>query len=380
MRWRVRQRSPFGSFVEGNLDAKFDAESDQDVFKFIAGPGLVYELDLNYGIWGPIEPTVDARPYFSIQVIKPDGWAEFSTSNPVLWEPSSSGVHYLIAKGAGPSPYEFEISVSDYVDDFGSDFEAATEIPIGGTVEGTIRRLNEHDYFRFVAEGGQSYQLDVELSDDYFTPDLGRDDLTVTFIDTDRNPIGEISDRRVWQAPSSGEFFLQVSGESSSYQGSYSISVSESSYRDDHGDDPGSATEISLAGNAPGSLGTDLDDDYFYFDAVGGQAYEMSIEPNVDGAFHLDLVDAEGTSISLKRSELIWQAIDEGRYFIRIWSQEIGDYTFVVERLRIRRRPSPKRADGRADRSTSRGIHLQLFRPRCVLVRWSCGPGLRHRG
>ena len=289
-------------------------------------PGLVYELELDYGNWGPTDFTSDELPYFSISVIKPDGWAEFSTSRPVLWEPSSSGVHHLFVKGAGSFPYEFEISISDYVDDFGSDFDAATEIPIGGMVEGTIRQVNEHDYFRFVAEGGVSYQLDVELSDDYWRPDHGRDDLTVTFIDTDRNPIGEISDRRIWQAPSSGEFFLQVSGRSRSHQGSYSITVSASSYRDDHGDEPGSATEISLGGNVAGSLGTDLDDDYFYFDAVDGQTYEMSIEPNVDGAIHFDLVDAEGDSISQEQSTLIWQAIDEGRYFIRVWSDEIGDY------------------------------------------------------
>ena len=322
-----------GSFVKGNIDVKFNAEpdSDQDVFQFDPVLGLVYELDLNYGKWGPIDFTSDELPYFSISVIKPDGWAEFSTSRPVFWEPSSNGVHYLFVKGAGPLPYEFEISISDYVDDFGSDFEAATEIPIGGTIEGTIRKVNEHDFFRFVAEGEVSYQLDVELSDDYFAPDLGRDDLTVTFFDTDRNLIGEISDRLVWQAPSSGELFLQVTGRGSrSHQGSYSISVSLSSYHDDHGDDPESATEISLGGNVAGSLGTDLDDDYFYFDAVGGQAYEMSVEPNDDGGLHFDLVDAEGNSIAPEQSALIWQAINEGRYFIRVWSEEIGDYTLSL--------------------------------------------------
>ena len=327
-------RIAMGSSLEGNLDAKFDAQSDQDVFQFNAVPGLVYELDLNYGNWGPIDFTSDELPYFSISVIKPDGWAEFSTSRPVFWEPSTSGVHYLFVKGYGPLPYEFKISISDYVDDIGSDFETATEIPIGGTVEGTIRQVNEQDYFRFVAEGGMSYQLDVNLSDDYWRPDYGRDDLMVTFIDTDRNPIGEISDRLVWQAPSSGEFFLQVSGRgwrrTRSHQGSYSISVSLSSYQDDHGDEPGSATEISLGGSVAGSLGTDLDDDYFYFDAVDGQAYEMSIEPNDDRGSHFDLVDAEGDSIAQEQSALIWQAIDEGRYFIRVWSEEIGDYTLSL--------------------------------------------------
>ena len=322
-----------GSLVKGNLDVKFRTEPDeeQDVFQFIAEPGLVYELDLNYGNWYPDDSSVDAQRYFVIEVFKP-GEFGFSTSRPVLWESSTGGVHYLYVKGAAPLRYEFEISISDYLDDFASDFEGATEIPIGGTVQGTIRQVDELDYFKFVAEKGTSYQFDAELSDDFWIADYGSDDLKVTLIDTDRNPIGDITDRRNWQAPSSGEFFLQVSGRTSRiHQGSYSISVSESSYSDDHGDDPGSATEISLGGNVPGSLGEDLDEDYFFFDAVGGLAYDMSIETDVEGDIYFDLVDAEGTSNSREQSSLIWQASDDGRYFIRVWSEEIGDYTLSLK-------------------------------------------------
>lgn len=319
-----------GSLVEGNLDAKFETESDQDVFQFIAEPGLVYELDLVYENWGVTKSTGDTRPYFTMALNKPDGWG-FRTSKPVLWETSSGGVHYLSVSGAVPMRYEFKISIADYLDDRAGDFEAATEIPIGGTVEGNIRLVNENDFFKFVAEGGVNYQIDVELSDDY-EPDQGHDDLTVTLIDTDRTPIGEISDRRVWQALTSGEFFLQVSGQASrDLQGSYSISVSESNYRDDHGDALDAATEIVVGRNVPGTLGEDPDEDYFYFDAVSGRAYEMSIETDVDQVFRFDMVDAEGDAISLEQSAFIWQAIEDGRYFIRVRSDEIGDYTLSLK-------------------------------------------------
>ncbi len=333
-----------GSLVEGKLEEKFHAEPHlvQDVFRFNTEHGVVYELDLKYGNWSPNDSPSDERRYFVIDVAtRGEMWYNnafpglvfggVSTSRPVLWAPSSSGVHYLIVKGVAPLPYEFKISVSDYVDDFGSDFEAATEIPIDRSVEGTIGRMNERDYFKFVAEKDTSYQFDVKLSDDFWIADYGHDDLKVTLIDTDRNPIGEITDRRIWQAPSSGEFFLQVSGRTSRiHQGSYSISVSESSYSDDHGDDPGSATEISLDANVPGSLGEDLDDDYFYFDAVDGQAFEIGIETDVEGDIYFDLADADGRSISQEQSSLIWQASDDGRYFIRVWSDEIGDYTLSL--------------------------------------------------
>lgn len=315
-----------GSFIEGNLDAKFNAIFDQDVFQFIAVPGLVYELDLNYGVWGEIDFTGDERAFFSIQVVNPNGMQEFITSAPLLWEPSSSGVHYLVVAGAGPLPYEFEISVSDYVDDFGSDFEAATEIPVGGSVEGTIGLLRESDFFKFSVEEGVAYQIDVSLSDVY-RPDIGQDDLIVNFIDTNRNRIGSISDRQVWKAQSSDEFFLQVSGDK---QGSYSISVAVSSYIDDHADEPETATKITFIESVTGSIGTDFDDDYFYFDAEAGQSFVMNVETENDSVFYVDLVDAQRGRIALGQSPLIWQAIESGRYFIRIWSNDIGDYTISL--------------------------------------------------
>lgn len=323
---RIATEIAVGSFVEGNIDAKFAGGSDRDVFQFIAVPGLVYELNYTYGEVGANEPPFEELPNFSIGIVNATDGQIYSAPSPLLWEPSTGGVHYLIMEATGPIPYEFEISISDYVDDFGFDFATATEIPIGGMIEGTIRQVRELDFFKFVAGAGSSYQLDVRTSDDYgLSPDA--DELTVTLIDTDRNPIGEVRNRRVWQAPTSGEFFLQASGR---LRGPYSISVSVSSFRDDHGDGPGSATEITLDGNASGSIGTDIDEDYFYFDAESGQAYAMSIGTGDARGIYFDLVDAEGGAISTGQSELIWQSIDGGRFFIRIWGDEIGDYALSL--------------------------------------------------
>ena len=317
-----------GSFVEANLDAKFNAIFDQDVFQFIAASGLAYELDLNYGVGGPINFTGDEQAFFSIQVAGPDGRQEFITSRPVLWEPSRSGVHELVVAGAGPLPYEFEVSISDYVDDFGDSFESATEIPIGGSVEGTIGPIRENDYFSFRAEAGDTYQIDVSLEDDY-RADLGVNDLRVDLIGSDRNRIGRIERRRVWEAPASGVYFLRAYN---SHQGSYSISISVSSYRDDHADSPSGATEISVSGIVEGAIGEDFDQDYFYFDAESGESLEINVESEFDRDFYVHIRDV-GNELLLtsQRSHFVWVALETGRYFIRIWSSEIGHYALTLD-------------------------------------------------
>ena len=316
-----------GSFVEANLDAKFNTIFDQDVFQFIAVTGLVYELDLNYGVWGPIDFTGDEQAFFSIQVVGPDGRQEFITSRPLLWEPSGSGVHYLVVAGAGPLPYEFEVSISDYVDDFGDDLGLATEIPIGGSVEGTIGPIRENDYFSFRAEAGDTYQIDVSLEDDY-RADLGADDLRVELIGSDRNRIDRIEHRRVWDAPSSGEYFLRVY---SDHRGSYSISVHVSSYSDDHGDDPGSATPVSVGESVAGIIGHDDDLDYFGFDAEVGQAFEISVNTAVDRGFYLQVFDAEHNRLGSPSTRQVWQAAETGRYFIGILGGDVGEYALTLQ-------------------------------------------------
>ena len=314
-----------GSFVEANLDAKFNAIFDQDVFQFIAVPGLVYELDLNYGLWGPIDFTGDEQAFFSIQVVGSDGRQEFITSRPVLWEPSRRGVHYLVVAGAGPLPYEFEVSISDYVDDFGDDFESATDIPIGGSVEGTIGPIRENDFFSFRAEAGETYQIDVSLEDDY-RADLDDDDLRVELIGTDRNRIGEIEHRSVWDAPSSGEYFLRVYSE---HRGSYSIWITVTNYFDDYGDTPDTATEIFLGDEVDGVIGEDSDNDFFYFDARAGQPVEISVETKDDKVVYVGITD-ETQHITIGKSPLIWEPVEPGRYFVRISTDGVGAYRLSI--------------------------------------------------
>ena len=56
-------------------------------------------------------------------------------------------------------PYDYE----DVLDDHGNDFDDATVAAVAMDVEGVIDYEGDSDYFRFTAEEGQLYQIDVAL-------------------------------------------------------------------------------------------------------------------------------------------------------------------------------------------------------------------------
>ena len=59
--------------------------------------------------------------------------------------------------------YTLTVSHSTIVDDHGNDIDDATVAAVGADVEGVIDYEGDSDYFRFTAEEGQLYQVDVAL-------------------------------------------------------------------------------------------------------------------------------------------------------------------------------------------------------------------------
>ena len=88
----------------------------------------------------------------------------------------------------------------------------ATLVEIGTPAEGIIDNGMDHDYFRFHADEGRSYQIDVRPGT---LPAA-----TVTLYDSDGNDLGwgegvkgsPALSRIIWEAPLSGEKYLEVLG------------------------------------------------------------------------------------------------------------------------------------------------------------------------
>ena len=88
-------------------------------------------------------------------------------------------------------------------DDHGNDIGDATAIRVGADVRGALDYDDDIDFFRFQAERGQSYQIDVALGtlDDSMVELY---DVDWSFLDSN-DDYGETNASRLnWEAPSSG--------------------------------------------------------------------------------------------------------------------------------------------------------------------------------
>ena len=134
------------------------------------------------------------------------------------------------------------IDPEDVPDDHGNDIDDATAIRVGADVRGAMDYDGDIDFFRFQAERGQSYQIDVALGtlDDSIVELY---DVDWSFLETNDDYGDTYASRLYWEAPSSGERYVAVEGYGT---GTYTLTVSLSDLIDDHGNSEGGVTAIRV--------------------------------------------------------------------------------------------------------------------------------------
>ena len=140
---------------------------------------------------------------------------------------------------------------ADVPDDHADSEVSATAIRVGAGVRGALDYDGDIDYFRFQAEQGEFYQIDVALGtlDDSIVNLYDGDGW---FLDTNDDYGDTYASRLSWEAPSSGERYVAVEGYG---VGTYTLTVSHSTIVDDHGDDIDDATAIRVGADVRGAPG-----------------------------------------------------------------------------------------------------------------------------
>ena len=168
-----------------------------------------------------------------------DGWVLGSNddygdtfASRLYWEAPSSGKRYVLVEGYEIGTYTLTVSLSDLIDDHGNSEGDATAIRVGAGVLGALDYDGDIDYFRFQAEQGRSYQIDVALGTlddsivDLYDPDG-------SFLDTNDDYGDTYASRFHFEASSSGEHFVAVDGYGT---GTYTLKVSLPTIVNDHDD------------------------------------------------------------------------------------------------------------------------------------------------
>ena len=147
-----------GETVRGALDYEFDL----DYFKFRVEEGEGYKLFIS-----------QTSGYFTMTLYAPDGFTPVPLEKYIypadgyglLWLAHEGRTYYLEVSDiyGGTGEYTITVTVVDSSpDDHGNDAETATDISIGETVQGNLDNELDLDYFRFVVDEGQKYELRVD--------------------------------------------------------------------------------------------------------------------------------------------------------------------------------------------------------------------------
>ena len=209
-----------GEAMQGALDY----DGDEDFFTFEAEEGKVYQIDVDLGTLP--DSWLDIYDSDGFQIASNDDRDDDSLASRIVWEAPSSGEYYAAVGGFGTGSYTLTVEALDIVDDHANSFEGATPATVGEPIQGTVDYDGDEDFFVFEAEKGKIYQIDVDLGT---LPDselrlYDSDEFWMAYND-DRGD-GSPASRIVWKAPSSGEYYVAVSG----YYGigSYTLTVAVS--------------------------------------------------------------------------------------------------------------------------------------------------------
>ena len=231
--------------------------------------------------------------------------------------------------------------VRETEDDHGDSLETATDISLG-SFPGLIGSPFDQDVFRFFAEAGASYVIEVFLE--------SHPNTVLVLLDRFGNVVEENDDgeglnggsRIIWTTHStSGEYFLVVrSFDPELDAGSYTLSLTFIS--DDHGDSIDSATFIS-PGSIFGTIDPPSDVDLFGFFARAGESYifEVVLEDHPDTVLSLyqwhgiQLGEVDDTEGMDGGSRISWTAPEDGDYFLEVRSYDpdfqAGSYIIYLD-------------------------------------------------
>ncbi len=212
-----------GEGIRGSL-----GRADRDAFVFHAEAGRSYVVELSEYAFisfgdktGPLVSVYDS-------VGQQLAASEDLSLAGLPWRAEATGRYYVVL-GDGASQGDYTITVKGSSeggspDDHGNDFDSATFLSVGEAIGSVIEYDGDLDMFRFTAEGGQLYRIDVEIGTLV--------DSEVALLDSDgwlleySEAVGESNaERIVWEAPESGDYYVEVSGASTFSTGSYIFSV-----------------------------------------------------------------------------------------------------------------------------------------------------------
>ena len=230
-------------------------------------------------------------------------------------------------------------------DDHGDEATTATTMTLDQPVKGILDSWLDVDYYRFEAQANRGYEIDIVFESQFTSlPNIslyGSDGVRI--IGSGAGGGVDSGLYKNWVSPKSGTCYLALisyGGATGAYTATISAVVSS---EDDHGNQAGEATQLSVGEIINGTIDPWSDSDYFKFLAEEDHTYLIRVErvehkPINDNGFRLNIYESDGVTNAyvnggtpkytskykggLNQSVLQWTARTKGEYYITVRSIE----------------------------------------------------------
>lgn len=328
--------------ADGSLTtACIERAGDMDYFLFTGVAGNTYRIETSH-------PTEDMDSVLYLidrdgeSILAVDDNSAGDTRARIVWTCPAAGIYFLMVRHAqatsGTGCYGVSAALVQ-LDDHGDDRWSASPMAVGVTTSGFLEEPGDVDVFVVQIDGGYEYTIrfSAQSEDSPFTVATisnGSSVPSVMISSAGASETGSVS------SATAETLFLTVSAEETDGTGSYTLTLEQEGYADDHGNSAAAATPISSQwAELGGHLEVADDVDWFRLEAQEAADYEFSLT-SVNGSTGLQLavrgpdgqlLAESALAVAGASAQLDWTAPETGPYYLEVSSTEDqGAYQLAV--------------------------------------------------
>ena len=267
--------------VGGSVTGAIETTGDRDWFctALTAGSQYVFDLEGSPTGRGTLSDTYLYLYNAVGNFITSDDDTGVGYNSQITYRATTSGSFFL---GAGAyadgltGTYRLSATLRD---DYANDASTPTNLDVGGGIGGSIERAGDRDWFRVSLTAGNYYQFWLQgassgqgtLTDPYLYL-FNSSSSQVAYAD---NGGTGLDARLLYQALSSGTFYLAAAANADTLAGTYRLSMS---YADDYAGDTTTTARLNINGSQAGRIDFAGDRDWFRVGLVSGRRYVLDVD------------------------------------------------------------------------------------------------------